>query len=379
VSAVLELELEPRLAACELTIAGVSVPLAEVLAVLTIRHGRAEPDDAPTSSTLQTTMTAWASERVRCGDELAFTVDGAPRFVGQVSDLAVSFPAGVPRLELTAAGSLARIARRKIGYSDWPAELWQDRASRIMAEAGWSAYVLDPPDASDLLMMAPRAAGETTVTAMLADLATTGAACICDMPDGSILLQPLSARHAAASVLELAPELVAFAPTWRQALDVVNLAVVAYGPLEDSHTITTRNASSVNTYGERSTELATTFDSSDDAASRGLQLVTRCSAPRWLVDSASLLGLPTALRVGELVQLTELPPGSPVGSSFGAALEGWAETLAGEDWTTILALSDPARSGLTIEWRSLPPELAWQDVDPTCSWETAYSSDDLEG
>jgi hypothetical protein len=372
------LALEPRSALCALTIAELVVPLTEVLAEVTIRHGRREPDDGPTSSTLQLTLTGWASSSVRCGQDVLFTVDGAPRFAGQVSDLAVGFPDGVARLELTASGSLARIARRKIGYGAWPAELWHDRASRIMAEAGWTAYTIDAPAPSDEVMMAARAAGETTVNAMLDDLAVTGAACICDMPDGAILLQPLSARHAAPDAHELAPELVAFAPEWRQALDAVNVAVVAYGPEEDSHTITTRNAQSVTTYGERSTELATTFAASDDASKRGLQLVTRLAAPRWLVDRASVLGLPLALRVGQLVRLVELPAGSPLGESFGAALEGWAERLTGDDWTTELALSDPARSGLTLSWGSVPPDLAWQDVDPSCEWQEAYSADDLE-
>ena len=81
--------------------------------------------------------------------------------------------------------------------------------------------------------MAARAASETSVTAMLTDLAVTGAAALCDLPDGTILLQPLSARHTRPDAFELPPEAVAFAPAWRQALDVVNLAVVAYGPLED--------------------------------------------------------------------------------------------------------------------------------------------------
>ena len=113
------------------------------------------------------TLTGWASDQVRCGQEVAFDYAGAPRFRGQVSDVQISFQDGLAVLELTAAGNLARIARRKIGYGDWPAELWIDRASRIMAEAGWSAFVIDPPDASDQVYMAARLASETSVTAML--------------------------------------------------------------------------------------------------------------------------------------------------------------------------------------------------------------------
>jgi hypothetical protein len=372
------LELAPLELAASLTIAGLEVPLAEVLAVATVRHGRREPDDQPTSSTLQLTLTGWAAPTVRCGQAVELAVDGAPLFRGQVSDLAAAFPDGVARLELTASGPLAAIARRKIGYGDWPAEVWSDRAARIMAEAGWSAYTIDPPRSDDVVWMAARAASETSVNAMLADLAITGAACICDQPDGSILLQPLSARHAAPDPHELAPELVLFAPTWRQALDVVNVAVVAYGPLEDSHTTTTRNPQSVSTYGERSTELATTFAAIEDAATRGLELVTRLAAPRWLVDQVSVLGLAATLRTGQRIMLSELPDGSPVGAAFVAALEGWAWTLAGDEWSTELALSDPARSGLTLEWSEAPPTLAWQDVDPACEWQTAYSVDDVE-
>ena len=101
--------------------------------------------------------------------------------------------------------------------------------------------------------------------------------------------------------------------------------------------------------------------------------------PRWLIEQVILFGLPAAeLRPGRRVILTLLPAGSPVGSSFAAALEGWTETLEGEDWTTTLALSDPARSGLTITWQTSPPDVTWQTVDPACQWQTAYSADDLE-
>jgi hypothetical protein len=363
-----------------LTIGALVVPLAEVYAQATIRHGRAEPDDQPTSSTIQLALTGWASDQVRAGQELAFDYAGVPRFRGQVSDVAIRFPAGLAALELTGAGNLARIARRKIGYGDWPAEPWSDRAARIMAEAGWSAYLIDPPPPSDQVVMAARLASETTVNAMLTDLAVTGAAAITDLPDGVILLQPLSARHAASDAFQLPADEVAFAPAWRQALDVVNLAVVAYGPIEDSHTVSTRNASSVNTYGERSSELATTFAAIEDASARGLQLVTRLAVPRWLVDSVILFGLPAGeLRPGRRAILSSLPLGSPVGSSFAAALEGWTESLEGDDWTTTLSLSDPARSGLTITWDTAPADLAWREVDPACQWQTAYSADDLEG
>ena len=101
--------------------------------------------------------------------------------------------------------------------------------------------------------------------------------------------------------------------------------------------------------------------------------------PRWLIDEVILLGLPAGeLRPGRRCILTLLPAGSPVGGSFAAALEGWTETLEGDDWTTTLSLSDPARSGLTITWATCPSELTWQEVDPACQWQTAYSADDLE-
>jgi len=314
--------------------------------------------------------------RVAAGDELQVDVDAAPRFRGQVTDLALEWVDGVPQLQVVGAGNLARISRRKVGYGDWPSESWADRVDRVMGEAEWSLYAQDTPRLTGL-MVAARAAGETTVNAQLADLAESAGAAICDTPDGTIWIQPLAARQPITSdpaPLEIPPDRVAYAPAWQEILDVVNVVAVAYGPEEDSHTQTSRNEDSVDAYGERTSDVGGTLATEADAGTRGAELVGRRGYPRWVMPGCDVLGVFTP-RIGEAVLIASLPAPSPVGSQWGPVVEGWVDQMDGPDWTTSLVLSDPVASGVSLAWMELPPTLIWNELDPAARWEDAYSLD----
>ena len=352
------------------SIGGDDLELDGVTAAVTIRFGRLDPSDAPTASTLQLDLVDLAaSSRYRCGDDVELDLlDGSPRFRGQVTDLAQTFDPAA-HLSLTATGNLARIARRRIGFGAWPQEAWSARVARVFAEAGWDAYTVelgssDPP-------VAARAASGTSVTNELASLAATGSAAIIDLPDGSILVQAISARSTLdVPELELPPELTLYAPAWSQVLDLVNVADVTYGTLEDSHTVTSRNEDSVALFGERSGSSDSAFALQADAAAEGVRLVNRRGYPHWLTPTVQLSGLVTP-RIGTLAHLVELPPGSPYGTSWQAVTEGWVDVLDGQSWLTVLQLSDPIRSALSLQWRNVPAEIAWLDVDPAAVWSDA--------
>jgi hypothetical protein len=246
-----------------------------------------------------------------------------------------------------------------------------------MAEANWTAYAVQT--GTDDPLVAARLASETTAASELANLAATASAAICDLPDGSILVQAIGARQAiTAPVLVLPPELVLFAPDWTQTLDVVNVCEVAYGTTADPHTVTSRNADSVALYGERSGSVAGVLALAPDAAAFGALVVIRRGYPHWIVPSIQLAGLVTPT-IGALVLLSELPAGSPLGAIWEPVCEGWTDTLAGDSWLTMLQVSDPVRSGMSIPWRNVPAWLTWSGVSPACSWAEAFDLPHLLG
>lgn len=358
-------------------IAGNDLELADVTATVTIRFGRVDPADSPTASTLQLELLDLdASSRYACGDLIELDlIDTTPRFRGQVTDLQQSWGPGAA-LSLTAVGNLARVSRRKVGNADWPQEPWSSRVARLFADAdGWSAFAIDPATPNPLV--AARLAAETTVEAELSNLAVTAAAAVVDLPDGSILLQPIAARTVlAVPVLELPPELVLWAPDWLQSLDVVNVVDVSYGTSQDTHTVTSRNTDSVTRYGERQGSVGSTFALEADAAAFGAAMVNRRGYPHWIVPSVQLAGMVTP-RIGGIAHITELPEGSPHGSAWGPVIEGWTDTLVGDSWQTMLQLSDPIRSGVSLRWRDVPSPVHWMDVDPATSWAEAVTLESL--
>jgi hypothetical protein len=361
------------------SIGGRNLNLAGVTASVTIRFGRVDPTDAPTPSSISLELIDLADAHpINCGDLIEVDLIGAvPRFRGWVTDLAQPWDSDTGTLELIGSGNLARIYRRKIGNADWPQESWSARVARVFADAEWTAYTVQT--GADNPLVASRLASETTLGAELENLATTASAAIVDLPDGSILVQAMTARQAITTpVLVLPPELVLFAPAWSQSLDVVNITDVSYGTIEDQHTVTSRNDSSVTRYGERSASVGSTFALAADATTFGAAMVNRRGFPHWLVPTIQLAGLITPA-IGALVMLRDLPAGSPVGSQWQPVCEGWVDTLEGDAWLTMLQVSDPIRSGMTLPWRNLPSDLIWQAVAPACTWADSYDLNHLLG
>ena len=124
---------------------GVSIPLAEVVADVTIHHGRTDINDEPTASTCQLTFhdvdKAFVSA-FEIGQALAVTArNGAAaavtRFSGRISDARLE----VDELTVIAAGPLSRARQYPIGDVSWPEESWSARVVRAFAEAGFTRKV----------------------------------------------------------------------------------------------------------------------------------------------------------------------------------------------------------------------------------------------
>lgn len=394
------------------TVAGVDVALDDTLAELVIRTGRGSVDDGATASTIQLVVqdvTRAYSRDFVVGVPIAVRagVPGqpdAPRFTGTVTDAALDGEL----LTLIGAGVLATLERYPVGGVDWPAEKWSTRVIRAFDEAGVPELLeLQSDPAFDPLLVA-RTADETDLYSYLGELAVDVSAAITDTPAGHVLVQQISARGAAAgtggrvlswaavpafttwadvdpetswseatslhaldpdtypdfdAILDVDPDDVLFVPVWTQRLELENETTVGYGANLETTVV---EPTSLDRFGPYPGGVSTQIDGLADATERATQRVTRRAFPRWVIDSATLL-VAHHLFTGELVRLSGFPASSPA-PRWDGVLEGWLDTIRGDDWTLELALSDPQYSGLALTWLQVPADVAWSEVDPSTSW-----------
>lgn len=340
-----------------------------IFASLTIRHGRGSVDDGPLGSTATLTLVDVdrpLTSAFRVGVEIEVDTTGAvPRFRGRITDASLD-PADAT-LAILAVSTLARISGRPVGAGAWPAESWSDRVERAFTEAGeLAALVLEIGD--DDPALAARAAEETKLADMLAELAETVPAAIADLPNGSVLVQAVTARKGAA-LLELDPAIVALAPEWAQADDVRNVVRVEWsgGEVEQS------DAPSIAEYDEREPlTISTTLANLADAEARALLELNRRARPDWIVERADLLALDSALEIGSALAILDQPASAPKPVALGM-LEGWTDRIepdgeGGLDWTMELALSPARLSGYGATWNTVDPAETWNTVDPSITW-----------
>jgi hypothetical protein len=367
-----------------LTIAGVSHDLADVLADVTIRHGRVDVYESASPSTLQLTIEDVPrsfTRAFRVGSPLVFTcTDGvtvAPRFTGKITDGSVDDSL----LTAIAVGRLATLAAYTVGTVDYPAEAWTARVTRVFTEAGLAAYLqlVAPAAGGDPQLAARTVLDEEPVTLdqYLATLADMVGAAIADTGDGKILVQPISARTLAGAVA-LDPDLVAYVPVWTQVLPLANVVTVNYA----GGSVTHSDAASVAFYGPRPVTIDTAFTSPTAAAARADERLARSAYSHWNIPSAPYL-VGARFGIGAPLTLSDMPAGSPY-ATWTPVLEGWQDTITGDgheiDWTMELSLSDPLASGLTLPWNQVPTTAGyhWNTINQAVPWHDALQLGDLE-
>ena len=393
----------------EVTLDGVPIGLDDVLADVTIRHGRTTIDDAPTASTLQLTLHEVTRELTgdfRVGVPITIDADGAPRFTGEVTDASLDDD----KLTVIGVGRLASLSRYLIGAEPWPSEQWSARVARVFAEAGLTDLLSLQYDADfDPLLIARGSVEEppdaVTLYDYLQQLATDIGAAIADTPDGKVLVQELNARlklstlawvntppdiawnevdpgcsweeattagaldpDLVAPTLEIDPADVIYVPIWEMVDEIENVSTVGYG---DSLEVTHSEPSSVALYGERFGGISTQILNLADATTRANERVIRRAFPRWVIHSvATLRGY--SLTIGQVVKLSGFPESSPY-PEWNACLEGWTDSITGDVWISELAVTDPLLSGVALLWAGVPSDIAWNEVDPGCAWNEATS------
>jgi hypothetical protein len=360
---------------------GTPVPGDVVVADVTIRSGRARADDGlePASSTLELLTPAPGGVPVSIGDDLQITVNGSPRFSGRVAELTVStLDTGETAYTLVGIGAIARLARITIPLP-MAAGTAADRAAALFTAAGLpyriqggstlqlAAYgqPLDPPTTAD------QVAG-----AMITD---TGCV-IADQGDGAILVQFLDSRLGG-NVYTPDPVQTHVDLAWEMTDDLVNDAAVAW----TGGTQLASDSASIAKYDRHSVQLGTGLADASSATRRSQSIVARLAYPAWALGDvttwdAAVLGVP----IGAIVHLVDLPPSSPVGSSWSGVLEGWVDGYAPNVEGIIigtfdLAIGDLQHSAETLTWIGIDPQsLPWQSVNPDTSWAEAITNEDLQ-
>jgi hypothetical protein len=362
-------------------LAGASIPLADVLADLTIHHGLADIGADPTATTCQITLAGMTNADVMAfevGQRLAIMVaDGPappePRFTGYVTEATLA----VDQLTIIAAGEVSRLRLYVVGEVDWPAEAWSARVTRIFTEAGMADRLELQPDPGFNPQIAARVfatAGATTLGDYLAFLAGMVGAAVTDRPNGDIRVQAIGARTVDAAVA-LDPADVEYSPAWRAELPRGNIVTVRY-QADQGESVTVTDAASVALYGERPETIDTAFSLAADATTRANQRLARAAYSHWNIPEAPIVrGL--VLDLGAPLELSAMPDASPA-DPWTPILEGWTDELTGDVWRMTLSLSDPLLSGAILPWVAVPTVDHWNTIDPATDWTEALTLDDLE-
>ena len=368
------------------------VDLDRVLASLTIRHGRDDPDGPIQSSSAAVTLRGIPRDELyayEVGLPLAIRGDAAAGvdlfflFAGNLTDLELDDddPAVDAVLSMTATSTLATSGDRPVRGHAWPAELWGDRMRRILTEAGLYSVVQTPsPDVPIAATLPDDPEAGTFATMSCLDALEAGrddvGSTVFDQGDGSICVQAYDSRASSASRMAIDAGDILYSPPWTQTLNIKNRIVLGYA--YGAGSVTVDDEVSQELYGLRWTgDFATGIADQTHALERATAWLTRLAYPKWALPGVTLLR-PYPLAIGNVVELPSLPGSAPF-ASWEAVIEGWTETIEGPSWTQELVLSDPQLSGLSLPWQDLPGSLLWQNVNPAARWRDAYTLANLTG
>lgn len=394
-----------------ITIDGSPVTLADVENSITITHGRGDISNSGQPSTCRLAILLDTTDPIPAtiGSTLTVEAHSTPRFTGTVTAVTVTHDGShvgyVTRCSIDAVGYLDRLDRLVTGTADFLEETFEDRATGILAATGLT-YAVSNDDGTILIAETAEA---VTVREYLQKLCVTVGATMCDLPDGTILLETYTRREAnytggawadatgtwadntqtwgsGRSALELPSDAVEWEPVWMLRQDtIVNDVTVAYGSNDPKDTVTDTDAASVTAYGKRSAYLDTGIKNLADATARAAAILTAQALPHWNIDRLTVLvddldvttrDAVLALESGDRVIINNLPQAAPEGLYFGV-VEGWTETHTPIGHRITLNLSDPRFSYAMVPWSDVSGSLTWGTANVNVTWSDAVLASDL--
>ena len=373
----------PSSALVAVSVNGIAIDPAIVLADVTIRSGRTRADDGiePASCTIELLQADPGGAMAMIGDDLQVTVNGAPRFTGRICEIDSASSPEDPQAStftIVGIGPLARLARVLVAMP-LAAGNAAARAQQIFDLCGLPCQI----DGGDTVQLAdygqagdPPAGADQVMSAIASD---TGAI-IADQGSGVILAQFLDSRLGH-DTFTPDPRDTHVDLDWEMTDDLVNHAEVAWS----GGTVTTEDPASIARFDRHAVSLNTGLGDISSATRRSNSIVARLAQPAWRLGDvqtwdAGILGH----SVGALVTIGPLPPSSPVSDPWTGVLEGWIDTYQPSvDGAIIgswdLAVGDLLHSAETLTWAGVDPAtLQWAQVAPAVRWQDAISNGDLQ-
>lgn len=417
------------------TIAGAPLDTCQVLAQVTVLHGRAQFGEtaAPSSATIIVEQpAAFGMPTWQSGDTLALTGPEGAMFSGRVVERHLDHftdpatAAQVGRFTITGAGALAALGVRKIGDAAWPQETGVQRAARILTAGGTPWRVEGATDYTVL----PRDVDAQPAAGLLAALANDTRAAVFDTPTGEVVYQALSGRAddvfpyrwsdfptsdvwsgfapaltwdgnppsigqwpSPESVfpLPLPCSVVEWGLEWASTeAAVINHVRVGYGTAEPQATVELEDAGSIAAHARRYLYLGTQLATVTDANQLAADILTTQYKERWGVGEVVLaldlldpVAYTAALNLvcGDQVELADLPQPAPA-LTWVAVVEGWTYTQHGQGGQLFerltLAVSDPLHSLIVMTWAEYPSLYTWAQHPAFLTWNDVGNVEDLE-
>jgi hypothetical protein len=354
----------------------------------TIRHGRDDAQSQPEASAVTFDVLGPLPEGTNIGTRAridALLPNGAifPRFVGIITDVALSWEAlDRPVAQIIAVGELARMGNFQVGDAA-PAELDGMRVRRAIEASGVSTHIpsLDP----GAVHLAAHPAEWSDTLSIAHNVAETCAGMLWQTTAGHVLYADLTHRDGAFLDLTIDPCIIPLNLTWGKSLEgLVNEMRITYAPGGSSAELIMPNPYSIGRYGTFSQSLSTEIDNEDDAVAVALVILEKQSEPFWRIaglelDLALIANVGSVhnelddmamtmdvlfLEVHKLVAVLEQPYAAPRDQTY-QFIEGWTETITHDSWTIAFSVSDYCATAATD---------AWDEVDGTWTWNTAYDA-----
>lgn len=403
------------------SINGTPIDPGLVLAELTVLHGRRDILDGPTASSATVVvlhppgaMPAW-----RGGDMLELAGPEGPAFTGRITERSlVHMDAdGVRhgRFTVTAMGPVARLGVRTVGEEPWPAESGTERATRIL-EASEVPYLID--GAADAVIL-PRDVDSRPALDLLIDVAQDTGAAVFDLPDGTVVYQPMKERarpvkpfrwqdfdsafmwsqfdsaftwadfntwYSTDSEFPVAipPGAVEYEPAWSSSeADVINHVRIGYGAIpegsEQAWTEVTSPAS-IDRHGRRYLYSGTQLRDLADAQAFASWWLAVKGSEHWHLDDIvvrlelldpDIYAAVMALTCGDHITIDGMPQPAPA-TVYTGIVEGWTYTMWGAGGLLherlVLHTTAPLESLAVPQWGDYDDAFMWSDHDAQLAW-----------
>jgi hypothetical protein len=369
--------------------AGAGIDVSCFVDEVTVHHGREDSGSQPEAASATIELSSDNAvealpQEIEVGAvvRVYVTLPGQPasiRFGGRITDVNAGWnEAGeqTPDMvgtQVIAVAPLADLGRRIVGDAPFPQEIDGARVARVMSLAG---VTLDPLFSDPgTVQIVPRDVDTQPALEVAQATAESAGGLVWHTRSGEIRYADAVHRRGIQPSLALDACDLLVSPNWRRSTEgLLNRVSIGYGVTPDEgeqpRYIADRPESVVK-YGRYELSTATELALAADAAAMGDLLLTRNSAPVWVLsdlpvavkdlDLDQTINL-LALDVGSLVDVTGLPTAGTVPTSAALWVEGWDETLRWGDHEITLTVSGFCRTA---------PAPRWNDVDPAMTWDTA--------